>query len=152
MERDHDLAAACKCRFARVLNQFHGDGSRARTAIVEEGKIVWDIELDFCARPAELLEPGSKQPQVIAKVDFAEDTGGGSHQGLGAVHELGSLRGALFDHGETVQCRWIEILVLYEQAQIAVEKREDVVHPVREAPDQLILKIIVSDLHSGDLC
>ena len=64
-----------------------------------------------------------------------------------AIHQLGGGFGAFLDLPQTFAHRLIKRLVVEHQAHVAVEKRQDVVHPVRQSANELILILRLFDLH-----
>ena len=64
-----------------------------------------------------------------------------------AIHQIARSARAVLDFREPIERGFVELLVVEQQSQIAVEKREDVVHPMREAAHELILEFGVFDLH-----
>ena len=53
------------------------------------------------------------------------------------------------DAAEPVHGAAVEILIVQQQADVAVEESQDVVHPVGEAADELVLEFGVFDLHGA---
>jgi hypothetical protein len=66
---------------------------------------------------------------------------------VGAIHQFAGLHGAELDLRQAVQRGLVELLIFKEEAEVAVEQRQDIIHPVRKAAHQLILEFRVNDLH-----
>ena len=65
------------------------------------------------------------------------------------IHQLrGGARPGL-DLGQAFARLLVELLVVHQQTEVAVEEREDVIHPMREAANELVLKIRLFNLHLG---
>jgi hypothetical protein len=141
---DHAVGGA---GFAGIFDDFL-EGDAEAGGIGPEGReagLAGYVDLDAAFRVK--LEGRKKREEKVRGCDLAPLGGGGGGEGLGAVHELGGGLGAFADSTEAGEGIAIEFLVVDQQAEVAVEKAQDVVHLVREAPDKMIVKFRLLDTH-----
>ena len=142
-----DIAAVGESGFAGVFGQFNDGGSDPGRISMDGGEVFRNIEVDFGSRAAKLFQAWPEHSQKLPYIDGSKHGGGGPHQSLGPIHELGRLSRSLFDLRKTFQSLRVERFVLDEHGEVSMEQRKDVVHPVRETAHELILKVVMSDLH-----
>jgi hypothetical protein len=67
------------------------------------------------------------------------------------VHEFRSGARAVLNLGQTLAGFLVELLVVHQQAEVTVKKGQDIVHPMRETANELILEFRMFKLHGTRL-
>lgn len=147
VEAEGDGAALDGGGLAGVAHDLEDGGAEPGEVGSDEGEVVGEIELEGGPGIAEGVDRGLEGAQDFHEIELAPDDGGGADERVGAVHQLGGGDGAVLDLGEAVADGVIERFVVEHEPDVAVKKGQDVVHPVGQATDQLVLELRLFDLH-----